>query len=111
MGTGGAVFTAGGATPRAGGVGGQRRDIGGAEALQGCSTDSTGSVKTRNVTFIKTGRCHRLGCNKGYTGRRYDRMNGLITPSSAKESEKPKAIETITITGSDIESSDGEAFG
>merc|ERR1712030_99034 len=75
--TGGAVSTAGGATPRAGGVGGQRRDIGGAEALQGCS-DSTGSVKTRNVTFRKTGRCHRLGCNK-CTGRRFDRMNGFIT--------------------------------
>merc|ERR1712215_668442 len=107
--TGGAVSTAGGATPRAGGVGGQRRDIGGAEALQGCS-DSTGWVKTRNVTFIKTGRCHRLGCNKGCTGRRYDRMNGLITPSSAKELEKRKAIETITITGSDIESSDEESL-
>ena len=107
---GGAVSTAGGAITRAGGFGGQRRDIGGVEALQGCSTDSTGSVKTRNVTFIKAGRCHRLGCNKGHTGRRYDRMNGLITPSSAKASEKRKAIETITITGSDIESSDEESL-
>merc|ERR1712082_232096 len=88
----------------------QRRDIGGAEALQGCSTDSTGSVKTRNVTFIKTGRCHRLGCNKGHTGRRYDRMHGLITPASANGSEKRKITETITLTGSDIESSDEESL-
>merc|ERR1711947_22317 len=93
---------------RAGGVGGQRREMGGAEASQSCS-DSTGSVKTRNVTFIKTGRCHRLGCN-GCNGRRFDRMSGLITPSSTKELEKRKAIETITITGSDIDSSDEESL-
>merc|ERR1712208_225881 len=90
-----------------GGIGGQQR-MGGAESSQSCS-DSTGSVKTRNVTFIKTGRCHRLGCN-GCTGRRFDRMSGVITPSSAKELEKRKAIETITITGSDIESSDEESL-
>merc|ERR1711936_828782 len=75
--------------------------MGGAEASQSGS-DSTGSVKTRNVTFI-TGRCHRFGC-KVCNGRRIDRMNGLITPSSSKELEKPKTIETITMSDSDEES-------
>ena len=91
---------------RAGGIGGHRRDMDGA----GCSTDSNGSVRTRNVTFIKAGRCHRLACHKGHTGRRYDRIHGLITPASANVSEKRKTTETITITGSDIESSDEESL-
>ena len=105
---GGAVSTAGGAgITRTGEFGGQRRNIGGVEALQGCSTDSTGSGKTRNVSFIKAGRCHRLGCNKAHVGRRYDRMNGLITPALNMPGKR-KITETITLAGSNTDSSDEE---
>merc|ERR1712208_79198 len=102
----GAHYGRGADATTSGGVGATRTrgavsTMGGAEASQSGS-DSTGSVKTRNVTFI-TGRCHRLGC-KGCNGRRIDRMSGLITPSSSKELEKRKAIETITMPDSDEES-------
>ena len=109
---GGAVSTVGGAgSTRAGGeTGGQRRDIGGVEALQGCSTDSAGSGKTRNVSFVKAGRCHRLGCNKGHVGRRYNQMPGSITPASTNMSGKRKITETITIAGSNTDSSDEESL-
>ena len=109
--TGGAVTTMGGAgVTRAGGAtGGQRRDIGGAElAMQGCSTDSTGSGKTRNVTFVKAGKCHRLGCNKGNVGRRHNQLTGSITPASTNKSGKRKITETITLAGSNSDSSDNE---
>ena len=98
---GGAVSTAGGATVRAGGLGGHRRDMDSA----GCSSDNTGPIRTRNVKFIKSGRCHKLAC-KGHTGRRYDRSHGLITP--ATNVSETKTTETITIT--DMESSDEESI-
>ena len=98
---GGAVSTAGGATARAGGLGGNRRDMDSA----GCSSDNTGPIRTRNVKFIKSGRCHKLAC-KGHTGRRYDRSHGLITP--ATNVSETKTTETITIT--DMESSDEESI-
>ena len=70
----------------------------------GCSSDNNGPIRTRNVTFIKAGRCHKLAC-KGHTGRRYDRPHDLITP--ATNVSETKTTETITIT--DMESSDEES--
>merc|ERR1712208_273240 len=101
----GAHYGRGADATTSGGVGATRTrgavlTMGGAEASQSGS-DSTGSVRTRNVTFT-TGRCHRFGC-KVCNGR-IDRMNGLITPSSSKELEKRKTIETITMSDSDEES-------
>ena len=103
----GGAGTGGAGGTRAGAAGGQRRDFGGVEALQGCSTDSTGSGKTKNVQFFKAGRCHRLGCNKGHVGRRYNQMSGLITPASTG---KRKITETITLAGSNNDSSDEESL-
>ena len=71
----------------------------------GCSSDNTGPIRTRNVKFIKSGRCHKLAC-KGNTGRRYDKSHGLITP--ATNVSETKTMETITIT--DMESSDEESI-
>merc|ERR1712055_814038 len=106
-GAGVTVTTAGGAgVTRAGGAtGGQRRDIGGAPgadlAMQGCSTDNTEPGRNRNVTFVKAGKCYRPGCNKGNVG---------ITPASTNGSKsgKRKITETITLTGSNSDSSDNE---
>ena len=95
---GAGVTRAGGA---AGGLGGHQRDMDSA----GCSSDNTGPIRTRNVKFIKSGRCHKLAC-KGHTGRRYDRSHGLITP--ATNVSETKTTETITIT--DMESSDEESI-
>ena len=115
-GAGVTVTTAGGAgVTRAGGAtGGQRRDIGGAPgadlAMQGCSTDNTEPGRNRNVTFVKAGKCYRPGCNKGNVGKRHNPVTGSITPASTNGSKsgKRKITETITLAGSNSDSSDNE---
>ena len=76
--------------------------------MQGCSTDNSEPGRNRNVTFVKAGKCYRPGCNKGNVGRRHNQLTGSITPASTNKSGKRKITETITLAGSNSDSSDTE---
>merc|ERR1712236_198071 len=81
-----------------------RRGIGGApgaDSVQGCSTDNSEPGRNRNVTFMKAGKC-------SHKGRKHNQLTGSITPASTNKLGKRKITETITLAGSNSDSSDTE---
>ena len=56
---------------------------------------------------MKAGKCYRPGCHKGNAGRRSNHVTGSITPAANKLGKR-KITETITLAGSNSDSSDNE---